>query len=177
MPRKKLNIIEFIREFNLLQGVELSPAQATMLRGTYGLELNQAEFEIYCRATGRNTYQPREQLEVTVIVGRQGGKTSRIGALCAVYESFRDHGLRSGERAYIYLIAPVTDQARIAFRFIRDYIFASPVLNKKVKKSARAKLIWITALRSDVAPAHKSLFGALGSWPPFSTRSVFGATR
>ena len=176
MPRKELNIIDFISELNLLQGAELSPTQGTILKATYGLELNQAEFEIYCRATGRNTYQPREQLEVTVIVGRQGGKTSRIGALCAVYESFR-HALRPGERAYVYLIAPVTDQARIAFRFIRDYIFASPVLNKKVKKSARAKLIWITALRSDVAPAHKSLFGALGSWPPFSTRSVFGATR
>jgi hypothetical protein len=140
MPSKELNNIEFIKELNLLQGSELSPAQATILKATYGLELNQAEFEIYCRATGRQTYQPREHLEVTVIVGRQGGKTSRIGALCAVYESFRDHGLRPGERAYVYLIAPVTDQARIAFRFIRDYICASPVLNKRVKKIRKSEI-------------------------------------
>jgi hypothetical protein len=140
MPRKELNIIDFISELNLLQGAELSPAQATILKATYGLELNQAEFEIYCRATGRKTYQSREQLEVTVIVGRQGGKTSRIGALCAVYESFRDHGLRPGERAYVYLIAPVTEQARIAFRFIRDYICASPVLKKKAKKICKSEI-------------------------------------
>jgi hypothetical protein len=140
MPSKELPIIEFISELNLLQGAELSPAQATILKATYGLELNQAEFEIYCRATGRKTYQPREHLEVTVIVGRQGGKTSRIGALCAVYESFRDHGLRPGERAYVYLIAPVTYQAGIAFRFIRDYICASPVLNKKVTKIRKSEI-------------------------------------
>jgi hypothetical protein len=139
MSKKELNIIEFVSELNLLQGAELSPTQGTILKATYGLELNQAEFEIYCRATGRKTYQAREQLEVTVIVGRQGGKTSRIGALCAVYESFR-HALRPGERAYVYLIAPVTDQARIAFRFIRDYICASPVLYKKVKKIRKSEI-------------------------------------
>ena len=140
MPSKELTIIEFILVLRLLLGLELSPAQATILKAMYGLELTQAEFEIYCRYTGRQTYQPSEQQEVTVIVGRQGGKTSRIGALCAVYESFRDHGLRPGDRAYVYLIAPVTDQARIAFGFIRDYICASPVLKKKVKKIRKSEI-------------------------------------
>ena len=62
------------------------------------LELNQAELEIYQRATGRQLRR-KEHTEVTVIVGRQGGKTSRIGAICAIYEAFRDHGLKRGERA------------------------------------------------------------------------------
>ncbi|MGC2849040.1 MAG: hypothetical protein WB556_03555, partial [Candidatus Acidiferrum sp.] len=58
---------------------------------------------------------------------------SRIGALCAVYEAFR-HRLKRGERAHVLLIAPVIDQAQIAFNFIKNYILASPVLASKVLK-------------------------------------------
>ena len=140
MPSKKLNIIEFISELNLLEGSELSPAHRAILNTTYGLELNQAELEIYQRATGRQTYEPKEHTEVTVIAGRQGGKTSRIGAICAIYEAFRDHGLKRGERAYVLLIAPVTNQAQIAFNYIRNYIFASPVLKNKVLKVRKSEI-------------------------------------
>ncbi len=40
----------------------------------------------------------KEHREVTVIVGRQRGKTNWIGAICVIYEAFRDHGLKRGER-------------------------------------------------------------------------------
>ncbi len=131
---KQLNIIDFIEELNLLEGSELSDAQRTILKATHGLELNGAEFDLYRRATGREIYEPREHNEVTAIVGRQGGKTSRVGAIIAVYEACRDHGLKRGERAYVLLIAPVTKQAQIAFRFIRNYFLSSPPLKNKVVK-------------------------------------------
>ena len=40
----------------------------------------------------------KEHWKVTIIVGRRGGKTSRIGAICVIYQAFRDHGLKRGER-------------------------------------------------------------------------------
>ncbi len=40
----------------------------------------------------------KEHRKVTVIVGRRGGKTSRIGAIWVIYQAFRDHGLKRGER-------------------------------------------------------------------------------
>ena len=89
---------------------------------------------------GAKLTSPRNTQEATVIVGRQGGKTSRIGAIIAVYEAFRDHGLKRGERAYVLLIAPVTNQAQIAFNYIRNYIFASPVLKNKVVKVRKSEI-------------------------------------
>ena len=128
-----MNIIDFITELNLLQGSELSLGQRAILKATYGLELSRAELDVYRRGTGREIYEPREHTEATVIGGRQGGKTSRIDATIAIYEAFR-HQLKRGERAYVLLIAPVINQAQIAFNFIRDFILASPVLASKVVK-------------------------------------------
>ena len=107
MITKELNIIDFITDLNLLEGSELSPAQQTIHKATYGLELSPAELDIYRHATGREIYEPREHKEATYIVGRQGGKSSRIGAIIATYEACRDHGLKRGERAYVLLIAPI----------------------------------------------------------------------
>ena len=134
MITKELNIIDFITDLNLLEGSELSSAQRTILKTTYGLELSPAELDIFRRATGREIYEPREHTEATVIVGRQGGKTSRIGALIAIYEACRDHGLKRGERAYVLLIAPVIKQAQIAFGYIRNFFLTSPPLKNKVVK-------------------------------------------
>lgn len=134
MARKQLNIVDFITELNLLEGSQLSLAQRTILKATYGLELNSAELDIYRLATGREIYEPREHKEATVIVGRQGGKTSRIGAIIAAYEACRDHGLKRGERAYVLLIAPVTKQAQIALGSIRNFFLTSPPLKNKVVK-------------------------------------------
>jgi hypothetical protein len=140
MAEEKLDITEFIIKLNLLNGSELSLAQRTILKATYGLELNQAELDIFRRATGRDIYEQKEHNEATVIVGRRGGKTSRIAAIIATYEAFRDHNLPHGERAYVLLIAPVTHQARIAFNFIRNYILSSPTLNEKVAKVSKTEI-------------------------------------
>jgi hypothetical protein len=140
VPSKELNIIEFITALDLLGGSHLSTAQSAILKTIYRVDLDQAELDIYRRGTGREIYEPREHTEATVIVGRQGGKTSRIGAICAVYESFRDHGLKRGDRAYVLLIAPVLSQAQIAFRFISNYIFGSPVLRSKVVKKRKNEI-------------------------------------
>jgi hypothetical protein len=140
MAEEELNITEFITKLNLLNGSELSAAQRAILRATYGLALDQAELDIFRRATGREIYEPREHNEATVIVGRRGGKTSRIAAIIAAYEAYRDHNLPRGERAYVVLIAPVTKQAQIAFSFIRNLILGSPPLKKKVLKICKNEI-------------------------------------
>jgi len=134
MVTKQLNIIDFMKDLNLLEGSELSLAQQAFHKVMYGLELSQAELEIYRRATGRGIYEPREHNEGTGIFGRQGGKTSRIGAPIVTYEACRDHGLKRGERAHVLLIAPVIKQAQIALGHIRNFFLISPPLKKKVVK-------------------------------------------
>ena len=127
-----LNIIEFITHPELLNDQSLSVAQQTVLKAIYGLALNSEEREIYERATGRSETVLVEQNEATLIVGRRGGKTSKIGATIAIYEAFRKHHLTKGDRGYVMLIAPAKYQAEIAMRYIRAYLNSSPLLRRYV---------------------------------------------
>jgi hypothetical protein len=129
-----LNIMDFVYELDLLKGRRLSKAQETILKATYGLALDEVELEIYHRATGRETYVPREHDELSLIAGRQSGKTSIIGALITLYEAFRIHGLPPGQRAYVLVVARVVQQAEIAFDFLRRYVSESPILSQRVLK-------------------------------------------
>lgn len=134
MREINLNIIDFVRELGLLLEAILSVAQRTILKVTYGLSLDESEREFYRRATGREEYRPREHDELSVLAGRQSGKTSCIAAPIAVFEAFREHGVPPGQRAYVLVIAPVIQQAKIAFNFIRKYIEASTTLSEWVLK-------------------------------------------
>lgn len=121
-------------ELKLLSDEGLSPAQRTALKTVYGLELKEEEFEIYRRATELQEYARREQSEATFICGRRSGKTTRIGALIALYEAYRYHNVPAGEHAYVVLIAPLKKQAKEAFRAIKRYINNSPTLKRTVVK-------------------------------------------
>jgi len=132
MIHPDINIVDFIQHPNLLNDQTLSKAQMATIKTIYGLPLDEEESEIYQRATGRVECIRKEQNEATIIVGRRGGKTSRIAAPIACFEAFRENGLPPGEKAYVVLIAPVTYQARNAFEFIRNYIQNSPELRQAI---------------------------------------------
>ena len=136
-PRRELplkDIEEFVLELKLLSRDELSLAQRTALKAVYGLMLDQEELDIYRRATELLEYAGQEQSEATFICGRRSGKTTRIGALIALYEAYRYHNVPAGEHAYVVLIAPFKKQAKEAFRAIKRYINNSPILKKSVVK-------------------------------------------
>jgi hypothetical protein len=127
----ELNIIDFVTQLNLVEPGGPTLGHRTFLKSFYGLTLDAAELDFYCRTTGRKTYVPSEQKEVTAIIGRRGGKT-RLGARIVVYEAVRYDKLPRGERAFILLIAPVLWQAQIAFDYIREYFNGSPLLSRLV---------------------------------------------
>ena len=56
----ELNIIEFVTRLKLVEPGALTLGHRTFLKALYGLELDDAEFDFYCRATGRKTYLARE---------------------------------------------------------------------------------------------------------------------
>jgi hypothetical protein len=122
MSELPLNIIEFICHPEVLNDQSHSEAQLACLKSIYGLPLNEREMEIYRRGTGRETYDPKEHEEVTIIAGRRSGKTSKLAAAIACFEAFRNHGLPAGQEAHVMLLAPTLAQARIAFRSIKKYL-------------------------------------------------------
>jgi len=134
MTGTRLNIIEFIRHPDLINDQSLSMAQTTCLKATYGLPLQPEELELYKRGAGRQTYDAREQQEVTIIAGRRSGKTTKIATSIVCYESLRDHGLPPGEEGHVMLLAPTLKQAKIAFRAIRRCFQRSPILSALVSR-------------------------------------------
>ena len=141
MSELPLNIVEFIRHQDVLNDQSHSVAQLACLKSIYGLALSPREMEIYCRGTGRETYDEREHREATMVGGRQSGKTTKIAAPIALFEAFRDHGLVPGQEAYVMLLAPTIAQARIAFRSIRNYLRSSRILSKRIVRTTKDEII------------------------------------
>ena len=63
----ELNIINFVTRLKLIEPGGLTLGHRTFLKSLYGLELDAAELEFYCRATGRKTYVAREHREIAAI--------------------------------------------------------------------------------------------------------------
>jgi hypothetical protein len=139
MAEIKLNIIEFITRLKLVELGGPTLGHRTFLKSIYGLELDDDELDFYCRGTGRKTYDPREQREVTAIIGRRGGKT-RLAAQIAVYEATRTHNVPPGERAFILVIAPVLRQAQIAFDYVSKYMNGAPELSQLVGRERKSEI-------------------------------------
>jgi len=139
MNKFALNIIEFIRHPDILNDQCHSEFQVTCLKSMYGLALNPIEMDIFEACTGR-AYDQKEQREVTIIAGRRSGKSGKIAAPIVCFEAFRDHGLKQGEDGYVMLLAPTIAQARIAFRYIRNYIRGARILSKRVVRITKDEI-------------------------------------
>ena len=140
MIERALTIVEFIRHPQLLNDQMNSAAQDTILKSTYGLALSDVESQIYRRCTGRD-YVASEQREITILAGRRAGKTAKIGARIALYESLRDHQVPRGERACVLLVAPTIAQAKIEYDYICKDIRSSPIFLAKIAKFRKNEIV------------------------------------
>ena len=128
------SIVEFVTG---ILGLALSPAQGTLLRAIYGLELDATQRLIYEQCTGRVEYEPGHPFsEVTVIAGARSGKDSRIACPLIVYEAIfggYELQLSTGERGTFPLVAQDQRGTSTAFGYIRDYIVRSPLLRQMLE--------------------------------------------
>jgi hypothetical protein len=129
-----LNIIQAIEDSRVI-GDFLSPAQACLIKGIYGLPLSALELPIFCEATGRAEYVPRAYRDVSVLCGRRSGKSSKVCANIGIHEGcIAKHDLALGEVGVVLIIAPTERQARVTFRYIEARIQNSATLRRLVKK-------------------------------------------
>lgn len=137
------SIVDFVTDPQLL-GLQVSPAQRTLLKAIYGLPLDDEELALWRQFTGRASYPNHGFSEVTVIAGARAGKDSRIAAPVAVYEAtFGGHErhLSRGERAIIPLVAQDQRATKIAFGFIRDYMKGSPLLASLIDEVLASEIV------------------------------------
>ena len=106
------------------------------LRAVYGLPLAGDDLELFCRHTGRTTYDPPQGgfPEVVCIVGRQSGKT-RVAATVAAFEAVLAE--QEPDRTELYAVLVAQDH-RAALRTLFGYARAPfenvPVLARSVSE-------------------------------------------
>jgi hypothetical protein len=97
----------------------------TVLKGAFGLPLDEAERSTFGRIAGDRAPPGKAVRELWAVVARRSGK-SRIAAALAVFEAlFRPHKLAKGEVGHVLVLAATQDQARTVFEYASGFIDAS----------------------------------------------------
>lgn len=109
------SIVEFAR---FLWGDAISPAQTVALKVMYGADLDRAERALYRKYSAEATfarYTPREYSESLFLLGRQSGKSTRIGVTVTLWEALCvPRQIPRGERLACLLFAPTLRQNTFA---------------------------------------------------------------
>jgi hypothetical protein len=110
------------------------------LRVLFGLPLDEVGLALFLQCTGRSAPSPSGYLEVSLIIGRRGGK-SLLLALIAVYlAAFFDWRpyLTGGERGTIMVIAADRRQATVIFRYLKAFLGIPLLKHMIIRETADA---------------------------------------
>ena len=127
-------------------------AWRVVLKVLFALPLDDAELQIFRSATGRSSPPLKAALEAWLLIGRRGGK-SIISALIVVYLAcFRDYApfVAPGEIVTIMLVAADRKQARAVMRYVRAFIFQTPLLRVLVVRETRESIELSTGVAIEI---------------------------
>jgi hypothetical protein len=95
-----------------------------VLKVMFGLPLNDDELGTFRKHTGRTTPAPGGYFDLSLVVGRRGGKSLVLGLTAAFLACFFDWRpfLTGGERGTILIIATDRRQAATIFKYLREML-------------------------------------------------------
>ena len=131
------NIIEFAR---FLWGDGISEAQLTLLKCLYGMPLSWQERALWRRFCEKQVfarYKPTEYDEALCLLGRQSGKSSRIGTTVALYEALAvEREIPPGSRLAVLFFAPTLRQS--TFDQVAEKLRSIPEFAELIENDAAA---------------------------------------
>lgn len=131
------SIVEFA---SYLWAESISPAQVALLRAMYGLPLSKDERRMWSEYTGAQIwqrYKPREYREAICLLGRQSGKSSRIGVTAALWEALCvERDIAPGERLSVLFVAPTLRQS--SFDLTVEKLRNTPALSELIETDSSA---------------------------------------
>ena len=125
-----------------LWGDAISATQLTLLKVVYGLALTREErswWRRYCGIQIFARYIARIYFEIIALLGRQSGKSSRIGVTIALWEALcvkRD--IPAGSRLAILFFAPTLRQS--TFDQVREKLRSVPEFNELIESDAEGEI-------------------------------------
>ncbi len=133
--------VQNIAEFAVfLWGDAISAAQLTLLRVLYGLPLTREERALWRKFAGKgyfSRYVPRKYAEAVVLLGRQSGKSSRIGVTVSLYEALCvPRHVPEGERVAILFFTPTLRQS--TFDQVSEKLRSIPELAQFIESDTSA---------------------------------------
>jgi hypothetical protein len=150
VPREGVpTIVQFVED-RAYCGLQISPAQRTLLKAIYGVPLDGGEEEdIFAACTGRTRYTAGQRVqEVTIIAGARSGKDSRIAAPIALYEAiYGEYPIARGEPVVVPLVAQDGEGSAIAFAYIASYSHR-PRINVQVDNELTREL-WVRNVQAE----------------------------
>lgn len=118
----------------------ISEAQVTLLRVLYGMPLTRSQKAMWRTFTEQgmfSRYNPREYSQALALLGRQSGKSSRIGVTCALWESLCvPREISAGSRVAVQFFAPTLRQS--TFDQVVEKLRATPELAEMIENDAAA---------------------------------------
>jgi len=166
-----VDIVSFTTDPALL-GLSLSPAQETLQRVIYGLELTPEQFDLYRECTGRVAYEQGHPFRyISVLAGARSGKDSRLALPMTLYEATtwdaQEHpDVLHGEPLVIPLVAPTERSTQVLFSYILGRLAKSPLLADVVDDDGTRKIVLKNGLSIECFPCTRA---SLQGWSiPFS---------
>lgn len=105
------------------------------LRVMFGLSLDKIALNLFRQCTGRSVPAPGGYREVTLVIGRRGGKSLMMALIAAYLGCFLDWRpyLTGGERDSIMIIAADRRQATVIFKYLRGML-GIPMLESLIER-------------------------------------------
>jgi hypothetical protein len=136
--RPKVSILDCVNDDNLFKPFFKNPQSWSVwfaiLAAIFCLPMNARQLAHYQQVSGRTRPPTDVAKDVTLVIGRRGGK-SRILALIAVYLAvFIDHSayLEQGELGVVQILAADRRQARVILRYIKAFLRV-PMLSRLIE--------------------------------------------
>jgi len=135
LMKENINIIEFItgilRDLPEFEDLSTWAIWFIVLKAIFGLPMDDAEFEIFKKLTGREE-RPESQFKTAwILAGRRSGK-SFISAIILVYLAiFRKW--KKGKHGVLMCLATDRDQAKVVFQYCCD-LLELPILKPYVSR-------------------------------------------
>ena len=110
-------------------------AWLAFLRVMFGLSLDEIALNLFRECTGRSVPAIGGYREVTLVIGRRGGKSLMMALIAAYLACFLDWRpfLTGGERASIMIIAADRRQATVIFKYLRGML-GVPMLESLIER-------------------------------------------